>query len=108
MLIEVLIEVLALGCGFRLRRLARKFPCPILRSISTAQARTKFAARISRFQRHRFTGCPCTFSDMKSILHGRRKESLTFGGLKREFAWQVQGIGHVSEIMAGAVYRGRC
>ena len=73
--------------------------------ISTAQARTKFPSRKSQFRRHRFTGCPCTFSDMNVILHGRCQESVTCGGQKREFAWQVQGIGHVAKIVAGAVFR---
>ena len=63
--------------------------------ISTAQARTKFAAGESQFRRHRFTGCSRTFSDMNVILHGRYKESVTDGGQKREFTWQVQGIGHL-------------
>ena len=31
-----------------------------------------------------------------------------FGGLKREFAWQAQGIGHLVKIVAGAVFCGRC
>ena len=76
--------------------------------ISTAQARAKFPSRKSQFRRHRFTGCPCTFSDMNVILHGRCKESVTCGGQKREFAWQVQGIGPVAKIVAGAVFCGRC
>ena len=76
--------------------------------ISTAQARTKFAARKSQFRRHRFTGCSCTFSDMNFILHGRRKDSVTCGGQRREFTWQVQGIGHVVKIVAGAGFRGCC
>ena len=76
--------------------------------ISTAQARIKFAARESQFRRRRFTGCSCTFSDMNVISHGRCKESVTCGGQKREFTWQVQGIGHIVKIVAGAVFRGRC
>ena len=76
--------------------------------ISTAQARTKFAARKSQFRRHRFTGCSCTFLDMNVISHGRCKESVTYGSQKREFTWQVQGIGHIVKIVAGAVFRGRC
>ena len=55
--------------------------------ISTAQARTKCPSRKSQFQRHRFTGCSRTFSDMNVILHGRCKESVTCGGQKREFTW---------------------
>ena len=76
--------------------------------ISTAQARTESASRFSQFRRHRFTGCSRTFSDMNVILHGRCKESVTYGGQKREFTWQVQGIGHIVKIVAGAVFRGRC
>ena len=45
---------------------------------------------------------------MNFILHGRCKESVTCGGQKREFTWQVRGIGHVVKIVAGAVFRGRC
>ena len=76
--------------------------------ISTAQARTKSVSGISQFRRYRFTGCSCTFSHMNFILHGRCKESGTCGGQKREFTRQVQGIGHVVKIAAGAVFRGRC
>ena len=47
-------------------------------------------------------------SDMNVILHGRCKESVTCGGQKREFTWQVQGIGHIVKFVAGAVFRGRC
>ena len=49
--------------------------------ISTAQARTELASKKSQFQRHRFTGCSCTFSDMNFILHGRCKESVACGGV---------------------------
>ena len=45
---------------------------------------------------------------MNFILHGRCKESVTGGGQKREFTWQVQGIGPVVKIVAGAVFRGHC
>ena len=76
--------------------------------ISTAQARTKWPSRFSQFRRRRFTGCSCTFLDMKIILHGSCKESVTYGGQKCEFTWQVQGIGHIVKIVAGAVFRGRC
>ena len=76
--------------------------------ISTAQARTKFAARKSQFRRRRFTGCSRTFSDMNVISHGRCKESVTYGGQKREFTWQVQGIRHIVKIVAGTVFPGRC
>ena len=68
--------------------------------ISTAQARAELASKKSQFRRHRFTGRSCTFSDMHFILHGRCKEPVTCGGQKREFTWQVQGIGHVVKIVA--------
>ena len=45
---------------------------------------------------------------MNVILHGRCKESVTYGGQKREFTWQVQGIGHIVKIVASATFRGRC
>ena len=76
--------------------------------ISTAQARTKSASRFSQFRRRRFTGCASTFSDMNVISHGRCKESVTYGGQKREFTWQVQGIGHIVKIVAGTAFRGCC
>ena len=38
----------------------------------------------------------------------RKSEIFSCGGQKREFTWQVQGIGHVVKIVAGAVFRGRC
>ena len=76
--------------------------------ISTAQARTKLPSRFSQFRRRCFTGCSCTFSDMNVILHGRCKEFVTCGGQKRELTWQVQGIGHMVKIVAGAIFRGDC
>ena len=45
---------------------------------------------------------------MNVISHGKCKESVTCGGQKREFTWQVQGIGHIVKFVAGAVFRGRC
>ena len=50
---------------------------------SAAQARTKLPSRFSQFRRRRFTGCSCTFSDMNFMLHGRCKESVTYGGQNR-------------------------
>ena len=76
--------------------------------ISTAQARTKWPSRFSQFRRRRFTGRSRTFSDMNVILHGSCKESITYGGQKCEFTWQEQGIGHIVNIVVGAVFRGRC
>ena len=100
----MLIEVLAVTWWFRLRRNAVlrfyvDFDCAGSRNVGVPN---------SQFRRHRFTGCSCTFSDMNFILHGRCKEAFTCGGQKREFTWQVQGIGHVVKIVAGAVFRGRC
>ena len=92
--------------GFRLRKLAQKFLGQML--ISTAKVCAKLASQISQFQRHLFTWHPCAFSDMKFILHGSRKETVAFGGPKREFAWQVQGIRRVSEIAVGAGFCGCC
>ena len=40
------------------------------------------------------------------MSHGRCQNSVTCGGQKREFSWQVQGIGHIMKIMER--YRCRC
>ena len=45
---------------------------------------------------------------MNFILRGRCKEIFSCGGQKREFTWQVQGIGHAVTIVAGAVFFGHC
>ena len=42
------------------------------------------------------------------VLRDRRRRSDGFGWSKREFTWQVQGIGHFVKIVAGAVFCGRC
>ena len=42
------------------------------------------------------------------VLRDRCRRSDGFGGWKREFTWQVQGIGHFVKIVAGAVFCGRC
>ena len=47
---RVLIEVLAVSFGFRMRRLAENFPCRISVFISTAQARAKWCHRCFHFQ----------------------------------------------------------
>ena len=38
------------------------------------------------------------------VLRDRRGRSDGFGGSKRGFTWQVQGIGHIVKIVAGAVF----
>ena len=101
------------GCSLRCSLWPGGFVCvgmPFWDSmlISTAQARTKWPSRFSQFRRRRFTGCWCTFSDMNVISHGRCKESVTYGGQKREFTWQVQGIGDFVKIVAGTAFRRRC
>ena len=58
--------------------------------ISTAPARTEFAARKSQFRRHCFTGCRCVF---RYELH---------------FAWPVQGIRHMWRSVRNLSLRGRC
>ena len=88
------------GCSLRCSLWPGGFVCagmPFWNSmlISTAQARTKSAARKSQFRRRRFTGCSCTFLDMNVI------------------SWQVQGIRHLwrSETwvyVAGARNRTHC
>ena len=35
----------------------------------------------------------------------RCREYITCGGQKREFTWQVQGIGHFVKIAAGAMFK---
>ena len=42
------------------------------------------------------------------VLRDRCRRSDGFGGWKREFTWQVQGIGHFVKIVAGAIFCGRC
>ena len=101
---RVLIKVLAL---------CRRFVCAGMPFwdfvlISTAQARAELASKKSQFLRRRFTGCSCSFSAMNFIWYGRCKEAVTCGGLKREFTWQVRGIGHVVKFVAGAEFCGRC
>ena len=46
--------------------------------------------------------------EAKKVLRDRRTRSDGFGGSKREFTWQVQGIGHFVKIVAGALFFGRC
>ena len=77
-------------------------------SISTAQARIKWWPRLSRFRDKALVQVPCSFSDMKCILRGRRKEFDTLEPRKGHFTWQVQGIGDFANFVAGAVFCGRC
>ena len=79
-----------------------------LMSISTAQARIKWWPRLSRFRDKALVQVPCSFSDMKCILRGRRKEFDTLEPRKGHFTWQVQGIGDFANFVAGAVFCGRC
>ena len=46
--------------------------------------------------------------EQNKVLRDRRRKSDGFGRSKREFTWQVQGIGHFVKIVAGAVFCGRC
>ena len=50
----------------------------------------------------------CALFDAKRCFRDRCRRSDGFGGPKREFTWQVQGIGHVVKIVAGAMFCGRC
>ena len=47
-------------------------------------------------------------SEMYVLWHGTCKLSVACGGQKREFTWQVHGIGHVVKTVASAVFHGRC
>ena len=48
------------------------------------------------------------FLKQNVVFRDRRRRSDDFGGSKRELTWQVQGIGHLVKIVAGAVFGGRC
>ena len=48
------------------------------------------------------------FLKQNVVLRDRCRRSDGFGGSKRNFMWQVQGIGHFVKIVAGAVFCGRC
>ena len=89
-------------------RLAQKLLFEFLMSISTAQARIKWWPRLLRFRDKALVQVPCSFSDMKCILRGRRKEFDTLEPRKGHFTWQVQGIGDFANFVAGAVFCGRC
>ena len=51
---------------------------------------------------------PVRFLKQNAVSRDRRRGSDGFGGSKREFTWQVQGIGHSAKIVTGAVFCGRC
>ena len=58
-----------------------------------------------------FEGIVLPGSDMNFTLHGRCEEIFSIfscEGQKREFTWQVRGIGQIVKIVAGAVFCGRC
>ena len=94
--------------AFCVGRLAHKLLFEFLMSISTAQACIKWWPRLSRFRDKALVQVPCSFSDMKCILRGRRKEFDTLEPRKGHFTWQVQGIGDFANFVAGAVFCGRC
>ena len=84
------------------------------RRLSTAQARTEFRLRrqcaVDRRSRDfgSFYRVSVHFLEQNVVLRDRCRRSDGFGGWKREFTWQVQGIGHFVKIVAGAVFCGRC
>ena len=45
---------------------------------------------------------------MNCSLHVMHMEIFARGGLKHDLTWQVQGIGHVSQIVAGAMFSRPC
>ena len=82
--------------------------------VSTAQARTEFRLRrqcaVDLWARDfgSFYRVSVHFLEQNVVLRDRCRRSDGFGGWKREFTWQVQGIGHFVKIVAGAVFCGRC
>ena len=84
------------------------------RRLSTAQARTEFRLHrqcaVDRRSRDfgSFYRVSVHFLEQNVVLRDRCRRSDGFGGWKREFTWQVQGIGHFVKIVAGAVFCGRC
>ena len=82
--------------------------------VSTAQARTEFRLRrqcrtewwARNFGSFYQVSVHCLKQNV--VLGDRRRRPDGFGGSKRDFTWQVQGIGHFVKIVAGAVFRGRC
>ena len=84
------------------------------RRLSTAQARTEFRLHrqcaVDRRSRDfgSFYRVSVHFLEQNVVLRDRRRRSDGFGRSKRDFTWQVQGIGHFVKIVAGAVFCGRC
>ena len=84
------------------------------RRLSTAQARTEFRLHrqcaVDRRSRDfgSFYRVSVHFLEQNVVLRHRRRRSDGFGRSKRDFTWQVQGIGHFVKIVAGAVFCGRC
>ena len=84
------------------------------RRLSTAQARTEFRLHrqcaVDRRSRDfgSFYRVSVHFLEQNVVLRDRCRRSDGFGGSKREFTWQVQGIGHFVKIVAGAVCCGGC
>ena len=82
--------------------------------VSTAQARTEFRlrrqCRTDWWARDfgSFYRVSVHFLKQNVVLRDRCRRSDGFGGSKREFTWQVQGIGHFVKIVAGAIFCGRC
>ena len=80
--------------------------------VSTAQARTEFRlrrqCRTDLWARDFGSFCRVSVHFLKQnvVLRDRCRRSDGFGGSKREFTWQVQGIGHIVKIVAGAVFCG--
>ena len=80
--------------------------------VSTAQARTEFRlrrqCRTDLWARDfgSFYRVSVHFLKQNVVLRDRCRRSDGFGGSKREFTWQVQGIGHIVKIVAGAVFCG--
>ena len=78
--------------------------------VSTAQARTEFRLRrqcaVDLWARDfgSFYRVSVHFLKQNVVLRDRCRRSDGFGGSKREFTWQVQGIGHIVKIVAGAVF----
>ena len=100
-----------LAVGVRSGVLRGVLPQPRL---STAQARTEF--RLRRQCRTEwlprdfgsFYRVPVHFLKQNVVLRDRCRRSDGFGGSKRDFTWQVQGIGHFVKIVAGVCHSKDC
>ena len=88
--------------------------CPSQPRLSTAQARTEFRLRRQCAVDRRepdfgsFYRVSVYVWKQNVASRDRCRRSDGFGGSKRKFTWQVQGIGHFVKIVAGAVFCGRC